>query len=393
MKITKCEIMVKFVLLRKNGGLMKINKSRVDVKQLQSGFVLAEPIYDIDGKVLFSEGLMLNEKRIDRIIQLDLKTVEIVFDSPKEISQTVQENKSLYDVKKAERRKQVILEETRQEARVVVEETLKKVLSANSVKAEKIKLVVERMIDAILMNESIVLNLSNLSSIDDYMLSHSVNVCVLSLVIGIFLGFSHTKLMELGSGALIHDIGKMLVPQEILLKPGSLTDDEFDLVKKHTSYGYRILKENIKMNEHSAAIALYHHERLDGSGYPNGLTQHNIPIFSKIVSIVDVFDAMTTDRVYSEKVDYYEAIKYLIKHAGILYDAEIVKKFVTVIGYYPFGMTVKLSSGDTGYIISHCNSNPIVKVLIDSNGNQLKEHYEIDLYKNPTISVVDIEIN
>lgn len=371
---------------------MKINKSRMEVKLLQSGMILAEPIYDIDGKTLFSEGLKLNEKRIERIQLLELKTVEIEIVEKMVKTKTVNESSKKYNVKSAEKRKQVILEETREEALRIVDETLNQVLSGISIKAEKVKLVVERMIDAILMNEQIIFNLSNLSSIDNYMLSHSVNVCVLSLVLGILLGFSHLKLVELGSGALIHDIGKILVPQDILLKPTKLTSDEYDIVKKHTIYGYRILRDNVKVSEASASIALSHHERMDGLGYPNAIKQHEIPIYAKIVAIVDVFDALTSNRAYADKMSYSYAIDYIIKNAGTQFDSEIVRKFVTIIGYYPFGMRVKLSSGDHGHVISYNKVNPVVKVTIDLNGNQLKEYYEIDLYKNPTITIIDIEI-
>lgn len=372
---------------------MEITKRQVEVKNLQVGMVLAEPIYDIDGKTLFSQGLTLNEKRIERIQHLDASVifveVEKAIDTVKDVVKDVAQD---YVVDNASYKKTLMLNETREAAMNVVAEAFTKAFNSRSVKAEKVKLVVQRMIEAILQDDQIVASLLNLQTIDDYMLSHSINVCVLSLVTGISLGFSHKQLLELGSGALIHDIGKILVPQDILLKPEKLTEEEFEIVKKHTIYGYKILKDNMKMNEETSSIALSHHERIDGQGYPYGVSSNELSVYSKIVSVADVFDAITTDRVYCPKINHYEGMKYLIENVNTQFDFEITKKFITIIGYYPYGMYVKLTTGDIGKIISRKKSDPLIKISIDANGNKLKNYYEIDLYKNPSISIIDVNL-
>ncbi len=372
---------------------MITNKRQVASKDLKPDMILAEPIYDIDGKTLFSEGLRLNLKRIERIQNLDKNTVfieEISYEPIKEKSM-VHEHAGIFG-KNAAKRKSIILNETRTEASYIVSEMLDTVLDENSIKAEKIKKIVKRMLDAILIDERVVLNLSNLSAIDDYLLSHSVNVCVLSLVTGVYLGLTQTKLMKLGSGALIHDIGKMLVPQEVYNKPDKLSDKEFNEIQKHTIYGHKILKDTLKFDSETANIALSHHERMDGLGYPNQLTKHDIPIFAKIVAVADVFDAMTTNRIYCDKVDYYHGVLYLIEHADTQFDIEIVKKFITMIGYYPIGLYVKLNTGDIGQVMSKNMLCPVVRIVKDSNGQTLQNYYEIDLYKNPGISIIDLNI-
>lgn len=376
---------------------MRISKRAVAVKKLRDGMVLAEPIYDIDGKMLFSEGLKLNNKRIERIMSLELVTImieESAYEDPvmqEMVSESAQQMKNVIEEKQAVR-KQQILNETRSEAAQMVNDIFNEVLNDDTVKTEKIKRIVERLIEAILYDDQVVLNLSNLSTIDDYLLSHSVNVCVLSLITGIYLGFSQPRLVKLGTGALIHDIGKILVSSDILTKPGPLSDEEFDQMKQHTIYGHKILKDTLKYDKESANIPLYHHERIDGNGYPFGVTGGEIPLFAKIVSVMDVFDAMTTDRVYSEKVSHYNAVSYLLKNIHTQFDEDIVKKFITLIGFYPLGLGVRLNTGDIGQVISTNKKKPLVKVLMDANGNRLKNYYEIDLYKNPTISVIDVDI-
>ncbi len=371
---------------------MKSVKRSVDIKQLEEGMILAETIFDIDGKVLFNEGLGLSNKRIERIqsLQIEQCLVEdrVAYNVHKN---TNQETTSIFE-KKAAYRKAVILNETRQEASEVVSEILEKVLDGNSMKADRIKKIVGKIIDVVLMDDRVVLNLSNMNAIDNYLLSHSVNVCVLSLITGIYYGLTQKKLMQLGIGALIHDIGKMLIPQDIYHKPEKLTDEEYEIVKNHTVYGHKIMRDNLNLENDTANIALWHHERVDGLGYPHGLNKYDIPIFAKIVGIADVFDAITSDRIYCKRIDYYQGVSYLIDYADIQFDIEIVKKFIIMIGYYPIGLFIQLNTGDIGQVMTKNKLCPVVRITQDSNGERLSNYYEIDLYKNPSISIVDINI-
>jgi HD-GYP domain-containing protein (c-di-GMP phosphodiesterase class II) len=372
---------------------MKINKRQIEPKYLDENMILAETIHDVDGKVLFSEGLKLNKKRISRILLLDKDVIFIEDRTYDEVTiqPEVKESVSIFE-ERATLRKSVILNETRNDASKIVCELLDEVLDGHSLKADKIRKIVERIINVILMDDRVVLNLSNLNAIDDYLLSHSVNVCVLSLVTGIYSGLTQNKLMQLGVGALIHDIGKMLIPQEIYHKPGKLSENEFIEMQNHTLYGYKILKETLKFEKDTAEIALLHHERMDGLGYPNQLSENKIPIFAKIVGVTDVFDALTSDRIYCEKISYYKGIEYLIEHAGTQFDEDTVKKFITMVGYYPIGLYVKLNTGDVGQIMTKNKLCPIVRVTTDANGDKVQEYYEIDLYKNTRIYIIDIDI-
>jgi HD-GYP domain-containing protein (c-di-GMP phosphodiesterase class II) len=219
--------------------------------------------------------------------------------------------------------------------------------------------------------------------------SSSLNVTTLSLIIGKRLGYKEDRLERLGLGAFLHDIGKVKVPNSILNKPGELTDSEFEEVKKHTIYGYEILKPQDSVPETSARIAYQHHERCDGSGYPKGITRRFIDEGSRIVAIADVFDSMINDRVYRPGIKVNEVIEYLYSTVTQnKLDREIVKMFLEIITPYPIGTKVKLSIGCEAVVVKinkDAKLRPVVKIL---NINSLNEAIEVDLKKNLSIDIV-----
>lgn len=370
-------------------------KKEIEINKLKDQMVLSETIYDEEGKILYSTGLKLNEKRIQRISRLDLTSIYIESNErdPSQLKEGLGLSRRIEEKptkSEQEAKKECLIRETKEEAAVIVQEAFSKVMNDGSVKSDKIKKIVERILNMILDDPRLVLNLSSLNTMDDYLLSHSINVCVLSLMTGVVLGFNQMRLMKLGSGALIHDIGKILVSQEILNLPRALTVEEFEEVKQHTVYGYKILKDSFKYDDEAAGIALSHHERVDGSGYPHGLNKNQIPIFAKIVAIIDVFDAITSDRIYAKGVSFDEGIVYLIKEGRGVFDEDILKKFITIVGHYPLGMHVKLSTGDVAIVTKSKQSLPLVKVIKDKNNQVLQNYYEIDLQKNPGVTVIDV---
>lgn len=374
-----------------------MNKSRkqVQVQKLKEHMILGETIYDEEGKTLYTKGLKLNAKRIQRILNLNLSFIYIetenvafgVGKTPRTNAKTLEEN-LIKDKQEAQKIK--LIEATKAEAFEIAQNAFSKVLNDGSANSEQIKMIVEKIIEMILRDEQLVLNLSTLNAMDDYLLSHSVNVCILSIMTGIAMNLNQMQLLQLGSGALIHDIGKILVPQDLLKVPRALTLDEFEAIKQHTFYGYKILKDSFKYEDDVAAIALSHHERMDGSGYPQGLSQNQIPLFAKIIAIIDVFDAVTSDRVYCKSINYYDGIQLLIKEGPGFFDEEILKIFIIIIGHYSLGMHVKLSTGETGVVIKTRSSMPVVKIILDSNDQEEKDYYEIDLFKNKSVTIVDI---
>jgi putative nucleotidyltransferase with HDIG domain len=219
------------------------------------------------------------------------------------------------------------------------------------------KSAVESCVESILRSPDALLLLTNLRNKDAYTAEHSLNVSILTLALGRHMGLDREKLVELGMCALLHDVGKMLVPDEILNKEGRFTDEEFETMKQHTVYGRDLLMASTGMPLASLDVAHGHHEAIDGSGYPRGLTGGSMSEWTKAVAITDAFDAITTERVYREARTSLDALRILNGSRGRRYDTELVRKFVRAVGIFPPGSVVELTNG-------------FVCVVVESNEEQ-----------------------
>ena len=232
------------------------------------------------------------------------------------------------------------------------------------------KEIVADMADSIIRNPNALVWLTHLKRRDDYTAIHSMNVCIISLAFARSCGCSVEQLKTIGMGALLHDIGKMKVPDEILNKPGKLTEQEFEVMKKHPVYGYELLKDDKQVSAESLDIVLSHHEHTNGSGYPNALTEHEIKPLTRIVCIVDVYDAVTSGRVYHNAMTPHDALKNMYNWMPGNFDQELVEIFIKSLGIYPVGTIVELTTGQTA-IVSSINENhhlkPTVMLVLDKN--------------------------
>ncbi len=362
---------------------MNPQSKEILVSELEEGMVLANPVYGSDGKLLLSEGIVLRKIYIQKILDLKLDSV-FVYDADCSIVSHADDFETIV-------MKDMILNSTRNDAKEVVKTCMADVVAKSDVDMDKLYLVVNQIVDEILSLEVVTVNLSQLREVDHYIFDHSVNACVLSLLTGIYMGFNKVRLLELGIGALLHDIGKVLVPQEVLNKPDRLEDDEFGIMKLHTLRGYEALKSNKEFSEGTLSVILSHHERCDGYGYPQNLLKDEIHVYAKIVSVADVFDAITADRVYRKKEDPYRAMHCIISELDTKFDREVVKKFLRVVGYYPLGLYVTLNNGEYGVITKAHKDRPTVRILYDASGAVIKDFYTVDMQKNPTTSIVDID--
>ncbi len=224
------------------------------------------------------------------------------------------------------------------------------------------------------------LGLSAIKNFDEYTYNHSVNVCVLAIAFGNALGLNKRRLAELGLAALFHDIGKLTIPKKILNKPGQLTNEEWDIMRQHPLFAIRLL---FNMHGYSESglkkiiVALQHHMNYDFSGYPRLILEKKLHLFSRIVAIVDTFDAMTTERVYQKALRPDDALRRIISFASKRYDPVLVKAFVSSIGLYPPGTLVELSNGSLAVVLKSNPQyenieRPVVK-LVNSSSAQSKE--------------------
>ncbi len=241
------------------------------------------------------------------------------------------------------------------------------------------------MVEEIRSSGNVRLDLYDLRSFDDYTYHHSVSVAVYAVIVGQEMGFTKSDLELLATAGLCHDLGKSKIPIEVLNKPSRLTDEEFDLIKTHPRSGYEMLYGNPKIPVSVRQAVLCHHENENGTGYPAGLTGDKIHPFAKIIHAVDVYDALTSRRVYKEPNTPSEAMEYLMGGCETLFDRDVVGIMLDVIPSYPPGMEVKLSDGASGIVMEHTSDvlRPKVKLyetseIVDLSSDEKYQHVYIE---------------
>lgn len=257
------------------------------------------------------------------------------------------------------------------DARRWVDTMLEDARLGESIDTEKARALVVALADQVITNPDALVWLTHLRNRDEYTATHCINVCILALSFGRDLGLNEQQLHQLGMGALLHDIGKMRVPDEVLNKPGVLTVAELEIMKGHPAHGHAMLVGDHKLDKESLHIVLHHHERLDGKGYPGGLVEMDIPLLTRIASIVDVYDAITSDRCYHDGVAPALALENLFRWSTGNYDVSLLEEFIKCLGIYPIGSVVRLNTDAVGVVVATDEGHrvkPIVLLAIDANG-------------------------
>lgn len=219
-----------------------------------------------------------------------------------------------------------------------------------AIDAEACLPLVEDVASSVARNPSALISLARLKTKDDYTYMHSVAVCALMVSLGRQMGMSEAQAREAGLAGLLHDVGKMAMPMEVLNKPGALTDDEFAVMRSHPMRGFEMLKEGAAVPESALDVCLHHHEKMDGSGYPHKLKGDQISLLSRMGAVCDVYDAITSNRPYKTAWDAAGSIQRMSQWAGH-FDPAIFKAFVISVGIYPVGTLVKLHSGRLAVVI------------------------------------------
>lgn len=216
-----------------------------------------------------------------------------------------------------------------------------------------------KLITSLSSKTDILVNIADIKMYDDYTYHHSLSVAIMALAIGIELGFTNQMLNELGTAGLLHDIGKVSVPIEIITKPGRLTKEEFEIVKMHPVYAAQHLKERNLVNENIYNGIIQHHEKMDGSGYPYGLSDTQIHPYARILAVADVYDALTSNRPYRTPNPPNEAIEFIMAGMGSHFDEKVLRAFLRKVAPFPTGSTVQLSNGEKACVIKNFPDSPL----------------------------------
>jgi putative nucleotidyltransferase with HDIG domain len=266
----------------------------VPIKSILNGSLLGKTIFDKRGKLLFKAGTPLNNTIIAKIKALNIVSLYIIDPFNKNEIQ-----------------------------HIIKPELQRKFKYFNLVDTTS-----EKLLNHVINDETLITSLFDIKNMDNYTYKHCINVATISLIIGMKLELDRTNLENLFIGALLHDIGKLFIPKDIINKTSSLTFDEFELIKKHPAIGYHYLRENLKIDSPYTLIVLQHHERIDGKGYPLNLSGTKISHLSKIVSIADVFDALTSTRPYKIALCTNDVLAYISNNSGTMFDDKLVSLFI-----------------------------------------------------------------
>lgn len=353
----------------------------VTTKSLKENDTLCKPVFHDNGNVLIQSGIPLSQRMINRLIKLGVGYVYIADD----VTDDIIVHTAVSDEVRLEAIKTIKKEFEDIANHHVIGQSLNTLhLSKNFTK------VVQKILTDIKKSDDIISILSDVYCYDSYIFTHSLNVTIYTIGLAMELNFTEKQLYEIGLGAILHDVGKMMVPKAILEKKGRLTNEEFDVIKFHANAGFDLLRNAPNISLVTAHCAFQHHERLNGSGYPQGLSGDQIHPYAKILAVADVFDAVTSNRVYRKAMLPHEGIEILFAGAGTLFDKNIVELFTRTIAVYPVGLTVYLNDGRKGVVSKQNKSfsmRPMIRVF--EHAGVRVEPYEVDLFKDRHVAIIE----
>lgn len=337
----------------------------MDLKRC-SNEVLCENIYDWEGTILVGKNSTINPYIVDKLASSRIKVIP-VYPSKKDIKGT----DTLY------------FDDFNKENILALKEIMNGLAIGEELETKKLQLISDGLYEEVNNNNEIVKQLIDFKCSRQYTYNHSINVAIYSLLMGKWIGLDEDELNKVVKAGLLHDIGKYKIPLEILNKKGKLTREEFKIVKTHTIIGYEMSESIFSIDDDIRKAILSHHEREDGSGYPYELKGDEINIIAKILAIADVYDALTSERVYKDKSTPFEAIEEFHKMGLCLFDTQILEVFFKNIINYYVDAKVKTNYGEIGeivYIPPHDITKPVIKL----------ENSYVDLSKNNNIKIVEM---
>ena len=348
---------------------------RIVVSELKNGMVTARNVLSADGKLLLAEGQIITESYIRRLQELGIYAIYV-------------RNPYFSDLEIPA----IIAEETRQSGIQTMKCALDVLRNKRmDLAVTDIQQSARRIVAEIIRNRKAMIHLTEIRTHDDCTFAHSVDVCILAVLVAVEMGYAENRLTELAVGALLHDVGKVRVGQQLLIKPDRLTDEEMVIMRGHPWFGFEILRTHKgQLSIPSIHVALQHHEKFDGTGYPRGLAGEAIHEFSRIVSIADVYDAITSDRPYRKALLPHEAYELLQMTGTQHFDPTILPIFLGKIAVYPVGATVRLNTGDIGIVTSvepGLPTRPVIRLILDQHRRLYPGGSTLDMKNHLTVFI------
>lgn len=333
------------------------------LSNVNEGMILARDVVDKHGRTLIVSGIPLKREMVRLLEKHDITSVFI--SDPKDENYHI---KVTEDVASAETRLKLI-------------SSVKEAFTSHNGVGEQLahlQATVEDVVHTLSKRKNVLLHLNDIDNTSDYLFMHSVNVGLFSIVIGMAMNMPHKELCLLGMGGLLHDFGKTAISPEIIDKEGKLTIAEFNEIKEHAAIGYRKLKSDDQLDYRIMFMALQHHERCNGSGYPWGIQKDKIHPLARIVAVADVYDALTTDRVYRSRLSSFEAMEIINEGKEIHFDTDVIGAFNRVAIPYHIGSDVMLNHGVSGQVVG-LNSKNLIRPLIATAEGLLNLLHEPEL--------------
>ena len=329
------------------------------LEQLEVGMSLGKNIYNDSGQLILSKDKIFTETIISLFKRQGYQGVYI-------------QDRISEDIEIEE----IVSIEIRNKAKLAI----KQIFLSDDLDISKsnleINLSINEIMSSILENKDVIINMVDLKTYDDYTYSHSVNVGILSGVIGVALEFKEGFLKHLITAAMLHDIGKKFLSIDLLNKTEEITETEYDILKTHSEIGYNFVKDALSISSHVKSGILQHHERFDGTGYPLGKSGKDIPLISRIIGVADAYDAITSSRPYHKAYPPGEGMEYIMGNSGVGFDPKVVKIFAQKVAIYPAGTEVLLSNGEKALVMKnfeYFSSRPLVKLLSTGEILDLKD--------------------
>lgn len=354
-----------YIIIKLNRVVSRL--PNVEVKQLTLGAKLAEDVFTALGGILFEKGTPLYEREIQFLDAFMIKQVLVEEAGGAWADSGEQTKEETPEASDKDAKVKPAFQETFDKAVSTLKNLMTRVQGGNNIPVMEVREVVTPIVSQFQQQPQVLLSLRRFARMDSYAYEHAIAVGIISYMIAKWIKVPEKEWMQVALAGTLLDIGKTKIDRRILQKPGKLTADEFEEMKKHTVYGYQIIKSSHGLSEGVALAALQHHEREDGSGYPLGLPGSKLHLYSKIVAVADVYHAMSSDRVHQKALSPYQVVEQLMQDSFGKLDPTIVRTFVHGITQFAIGTVVELSDGTIGKIVFTDRNHP-TRPMVETGG-------------------------